>query len=146
VAVSLVLALLACVPESETQKQVRDLEGRLRPFPPAEVITANLEISERHLKWLREAHSAIPSHQQIAYAAHVVEAEQLHEAWSELYSARRCLKGTRFFEDGSKKKAEPELDVANAFVEALEKRLGEVNFRAGRMPPPVPVWRFQWVD
>jgi hypothetical protein len=31
-------------------------------------------------------------------------------------------------------------------IRLLEELLGEEDFALGRMPPPVPVWRFQWVD
>ena len=153
-AFSLALALLACVPETEAQKQIRELEARLRSFPPAEVVRANLAFSTRHLTWLREVRATIPAHRQLMMAAHVAEAERLNNAWKSLDNATdtiaevksivaKCRTDSR---SGSYKFLPEVVRCSQRCVDALEELLGPENFRVGRMPPPVPFWYFQWIN
>jgi hypothetical protein len=146
----LVLVLAALSPfETETQMRVRKLEEQLRPFPPAEVIADNCFVSNRYYDRLREVGGVIPSHQREAFAVHLAEAERLRDAWSSLAKATKFLKHVRCQADGGmdeNERSEVLLKVSARFIKALETNLGEEAFRAGRMPPPVPYWRFQWVD
>jgi hypothetical protein len=149
VAFPLALALLACVPESETQKQVRVLEERLRPFPAEDVIAFNLEICNQHVSWMKNADCAIPSHHKHRYAAWLTEAERLQDTWNCLSRARIFLKEARRVAEENPPRIQhgPSVfRVTQRYIDHLELLLGEENFAFGRMPPPVPIWRFQWVD
>jgi hypothetical protein len=152
----LVLLLAALIPETKAQEWVRDLEEQLRQFPSAEVVAYNLDSSFQHISWLREAGAAIPTHRREVYAAHLADAERLQNAWLYLDRANRTLQlarhiadGGRIYDDGLYKPPDTVrsfLSTAAHYIEALETLLGEEAFRAGRMPPPVPYWRFQWID
>jgi hypothetical protein len=154
VAFSLALALLACVPETETQKQVRELEARLRPFPPAKVVRANLEISSRHLAWLQEVRATMPAHRRETMAAQIAEAERLHTLWTSLNratirvaEAKSVVAKVQQDKGSGSYKFLPEvIRFSQRCLDTLEELLGPANFGTGRMPPPVPVWRFQWVE
>jgi hypothetical protein len=147
----LVLVLAACASTIEDQGQVRELEERLSHFPPAELVAENLGFSGQHLCWLREAGASIPSHRREAYAAHLAEAELLYDTWVYLDLASFHLKLARRLAARGRMGTphlggQTTLEIAAGYIEALETLLGEEAFLTGRMPPPVPYWRFQWVD
>jgi hypothetical protein len=150
VTLHLVLLLAPFTSTIEDQVQVRELEERLSHFPPAEVIAESLRIGKEHIWWLKNAGDAKPSHWREAYAAHLAEAERLYDTWNSLHRARyafivdRCAarQGVlNHLPDGG-----TDLEETAKLIEALETNIGEEAFRAGRMPPPVPYWRFQWID
>jgi hypothetical protein len=158
VTITLALALLACVPKTEAQKQVREVEKLLCQFPPAEVIDDNLRWSKEHYCWLEKAGGAVPSHRREAYGSHLTEAKRLYDAWMCRFRASHRLTQARYLADTGRKnnfsafnkypvQTVPELlEEAELFISALEELLGKDNFNVGRMPPPVPYWRFQWID
>jgi hypothetical protein len=151
VTISLALALLACIPETDAQKQVRELEARLRQFPPAEAIANNLALSEKHYCWLVRTGLAIPSHRRNGHAAHLADAKRLYDAWSYLDQASRNLKDAKCPPMGGGsynpfRTVESMLFMSERGIELLESSLGEEAFCAGRMPPPVPIWRFLRID
>jgi hypothetical protein len=147
---------MAFVPETEAQTQVRKLEEQVRQVPPAEIVATNVAFSQQHLCWLRETGAAIPSHRREAHAAQLADAKRLRDAWLYLDHANRILQlarrmadGGRIYDDGFYKPPDTVrsiLSTAGHSIEALETVLGEEAFSAGRMPPPVPVWRYQWIE
>jgi hypothetical protein len=158
VTLHLVLALLVFTPQSELQKRVRELEGRLRQFPPAELIADNFDFSRQHLRWLQATGPAIPFHRREAHHARLTEAKRLHGAWWCLSLATRRLEEAKelvvegrkdnrsIFNKYCPQTVEELLEEAERYICVLENLLGDANFRSGVMPPPVPVWRFQWID
>jgi hypothetical protein len=151
VTLRLILVLAAFIPETESQKRVRELEERLRQFPPAEVIAKNLAMSEEHYCWLVRARAAIPSHRRDAHDVHLADAERLYDAWQYLDRANFTLKYARRVANGARmdnplRAVESLFETAAHYMDSLEAILGEEDFSAGRMPAPVPYRYFQWVN
>jgi hypothetical protein len=155
---SLMFALFTSFPETEPQKQIRGLERRLHQFPPADVVRDNLELSMCYLSWLQRANAIAPVHQRDAMTTRIAEARHLYGVWSSLNRATTQLGEVKMLVAlGRKDNRSPSnrywpqtveklLSLAEMWIDGLESTLGEENFGAGRMPPPVPVWRFQFVD
>jgi hypothetical protein len=92
-------------------------------------------------------------------AMRIAEAEHLYGVWSSLDKATTQLAEVKsLVAQGRKDNRSPGnkycpiqtveklLSLAEFWIDGLESSLGEEDFSAGRMPPAVPVWRFQWVD
>jgi hypothetical protein len=158
VTISLALSLLAFVPETASHRQLRELERRLLQFPPEDVVRDNLAFGNRHLEWLQVASAIVPAHRREAMAAHVAEAERLYGVWCCLFRANiQIAEVKRLVAMGRKDNGSPMnkyfpqtveklLTLAESWIDDLESSLGDEAFRAGRMPPAVPYWRFQWID
>jgi hypothetical protein len=157
VTLHLVLVLAAFTSKVEAQEQIRKVEERLRQFPPPKVVGDFAHMSNEHICWLRHVGAAMPSHRREAYAAWLADAECLDDAWSYLDNAYRLLGQAKDLADGRRVKpilfgsfpeetVEGKLACAQKCITRLKTLLGEEAFIAGRMPPPVPYWRFQWID
>jgi hypothetical protein len=149
VTLHLVLVLAAFTSKVEAQEQIREVEERLRQFPPPKVVGDFADMSNEHICWLRHVGAAMPSHRREAYAAWLADAECLNDAWSCLDDAYRLLGQAKNMADGRRfpeETVEGKLAFAQMYIAHLKKLLGEEAFIAGRMPPPVPYWRFQWID
>lgn len=107
----------------------------LQRFPSFANATANRNFAWAHLEWAteeRDHNSLDPFHPRcLGLNAHVVEAQCCYDAWSDLAVVLDH---------------EYPFDSRVAYLEKVQLRLGAANFRAGRMPPPAPVWRFQRID
>jgi hypothetical protein len=154
--IHLVLAL-SLTPVIKTNETIRKLEDVLRRFPSSDVVSQNYKFSRQHFLWTKDAGAIVPSHQRKRCAAHLAEAERLYLAWDSLDTATRSLKkASRLTVDGlldnsslldeREESAECWLATAERYIETLEGLIGHENFALGRMPPPVPIWRFHWVD
>jgi hypothetical protein len=147
------LALTYLIPGALAQGRVLSVEARLRQFPPTAVALDSAELGRRHCEWLSCAGGAVPPHRYSAYGAHIGAAHGLSKAWACLYEARRRVEVARdlvnkggkdnrnsFNSFNSPDTVEQNLYYAEFYIEFLERSLGDDDFRAGRMPPPVPYW------
>jgi hypothetical protein len=156
VTLCLVAALLASYPEQPAEKQIRLLEQRLRQFPPKAVAENFVNLSHNHVRWLNEVATVIPVHQRHHHAGHLKEAIDLETCWECLYGAESDLMDARRMVETGQIKGSTfgfyrpglteVLHSAERYLDSLEMRLGDDAFQAGRMPPPVPYWRFQRID
>jgi hypothetical protein len=153
----IVLALSAIGHEMHVQWHLRELEAQLSQFPPVSVAEVGYDLSWDHVLWLEAAGAAIAAHRRDAYEAQLSEARRMLRPWQflalarkELYQVRHCAyrwqRDNRSFDNKSPESLSALLEDAELWIHALERKLGEEDFRAGRMPPPVPIWRFQWID
>jgi hypothetical protein len=150
----LALVLASITFTIDAREQVRRVEERMRQFPPAEVAANFFAMSAEHYSWVQKTGAVIPTHRREAYTAHLADAERLYDAWSYLDAATRLLEEARCLAVGRRmpihsflvETVESKLACARKCVNRLETLLGEEAFCAGRMPPPVPYWRFQRID
>jgi hypothetical protein len=155
VAVSLVLAVSLLPTMAERADFIRELEERICQFPSFEVAYVNHALSSDHLQWVQQARAVVPLHRRKLFAAHLADAERFNDAWCWLSYAKRNLKDAKYslegkclvpYINGFRDTFETRTAAARQSIDKLEKILGKEAFHAGRMPPPVPMWRFQWVD
>jgi hypothetical protein len=146
---SFAVLMLAHVAEAQTNEQISELEERLRKFPPLEVIKQNLSFSDSFIRSLTDANSTVPADRREAYTSLVREAERLNEVWLRLRYARGIVKSTRQLSKSLS--GETMLVVTSEYINCskveiarLKAALSAEDFRAGRMPPSVPYWRFKW--
>lgn len=100
------------------------LETDLRWFPPREVAEVNYKLAQEHVDWLKLMVKANPTED---YGPWLKDAEQCRVCWEDLYDCHRYY--------------------ATVWrLEFLRMRLGQESYWAGRMPPPVPLWRFRRID
>jgi hypothetical protein len=97
----------------------------------------------------------VPLHRRKELDAHLADAERLNDAWCWLSFAKRNLKDAKDslegkcevpYINGFRETLDTRTAAARQGIDKLEKILGKEAFRFGRMPPPVPIWRFQRVD
>jgi len=114
------------------------------------------------MRRLDDLRAAIPVHRRDAFAKQQQDGKSLWTIWHCLDEARTLLQEAQSLADQGKTdtrgsnraKTVPELvytvpellEEAERYIRILEGFLGEENFCAGRMPPPVPYWNFQWAN
>jgi len=97
-------------------------------FPPAVVARSMRELSQKHQEWVGEQYrKAIGPCEEKFWMTWGWEARVCEEAWGDLCSA---------YDEG--------FDPRNrrAHLGFLRDKLAPEYYYAGRMPPPVPLWRF----
>jgi hypothetical protein len=102
--------------------------GDLRWFPPAAVVSANVELASRHVAWLRQRQEAWPENDR----TWLEEALHALAVWRTLERAQLCTDG------------DPDW-TAGRLLE-LRDYLGPEDYFFGRMPAVVPLHRFRWLD
>jgi hypothetical protein len=122
VAAAITMAFTLLDPTEVEQARLISLE--LARFPPAQVTEAYLELNSKHLDWLDL---------QIEFLA----TERLIQWRKECWKFEACWCNLALAQD-----TERSLTRRRGRLEWLKRKLGEVAFSQGHMPPPVPLWRF----
>ncbi len=117
----LALALNACpIPPPDYVYDSVEVEHDVKRFPCKQVARANMDFANRHIEWLKAWQTIDDSPEVQEW---LIEACELQDCWWALHFA--WVRPTRA------------CDMDN-----LRKRIGEENYRLGRMPAPVPMVRF----
>lgn len=93
----------------------------LHRFPPKAIVDQNVTFAEKHIRWLE---SQRDWHKGRDVDGWLWEARECLASWTEL---QRC-----HYASSTREK-----------LHDLKWRLGWADYSAGRMPPPVPLWRFE---
>jgi hypothetical protein len=101
-------------------------------------------MSDQHIDWLNNASALIPVHRRESFVARLGEAKRLQETWWHLDRASLCLIKAK--QAVRRNDVEEYLAFGEKYLSDLKQNIGEESFALGRMPPPVPYWRFQWID
>jgi hypothetical protein len=152
VVVPMTLVMLAFVAENETKKKISQLEEQMRPFPQAEAIKRNLSLTSSFVQWQTVVSAPRDANKPGRNPNLVEDAKRVEEVWFALSFAASAVKNTRDIADGKYGGAlevrlaitEDFLNSAKIDVARLKRLIGAENFRAGRMPPPVPYQYIKW--
>lgn len=99
-------------------------------FPPPCVTEAMLESADQHIEWLQSMKKVDPSRRD-HWDTWIADAERCRQPWKNLDSSHRALS------DSWEKRR---------YLRFLRMRLGCADYYAGRMPCPLPLYHFQWID
>jgi len=117
------LAALSAIPLPLSEP----VEAILARFPDKQTADACREIAVAHVRWLENEIAVFPSRAE-DFDEWLSQAKRYKSAWQYLCSAHWNYPGN-----------------ANCVYNALEELrmlIGEENYLAGRMPPPMPYWFF----
>lgn len=123
-------AFLVELPAFQTPVPVDPLAAELAPFPGPELVRINRAFARTHVEWL-EAHATVHGWYADDCGAWLLDACRCHRAWDLLDDAQEQWRTPACRRES---------------LECLRRRLGEVDYRAGRMPAVVPLWRFRRMD
>ena len=104
-------------------------------FPSSEIASEAIELNAKYRTWL-EANRPLDDHTGMWLKA-MTEADALWEIWQSVANLHSVTD-----ESGN----EYLLEELRNRLEELRDVMGEEAYYAGRLPPPVPIWRFQRVD
>jgi hypothetical protein len=104
----------------------------LHRFPPADVALRFYNQSQEHLQFLNDRWKGLGQYSRHANEWSAWYQEQLNINW-----AWWCLKESQIHYYGFQRQD---------MLKKLRDQLGDEAFLAGRMPPPVAVWRFERTD
>lgn len=144
--IQLLLAMAPLIDDTLMWEKILSLEARLGQFPSRAVASVGVDVSKEHLRWLKDVRSVIPGHRRDTFAAQFGAAERFHQTWFILYLARcrvdtaKDLMNESRKHSGNYRKLEDLIAAAKSWIDTLESWLGDDDFRAGRMPLPVPYW------
>jgi hypothetical protein len=106
-------------------EHARLLDLELARFPSAQVTQASFDLNDKHLDWLNLQLEYSPTSQIIEWNN---ESSWYRRCWGNLKLAQ--------YQNHN-------LGMRLDALQSLRTELGEVPFALGRMPPPVPIWRFK---
>ena len=101
-------------------------QEEMRRFPDERVTAECLQMPNRYVEWSRRRQAGMPTSLRDEADEDVLSGQWCQEAWSKLDDYHRW--GIR------------------SCAGELRDMLGDDSFFKGRMPPPVPLWRFRSVD
>lgn len=102
----------------------------LHRFPPAAVAEPYYKLASAHRDWIcQQKPKALTRADEAFWWAWQLEADHCRRAWDHLWDAHRV---TVF-----------EVSARRRWLAKLRETIGEQDYWDGRMPPPVPVWRFR---
>lgn len=120
------LLLAAAAFAQDCQPPLTDLAR----FPPQELCWGQVRFADRHLAWLEDrGRLGLMTGEELVAVKE--DALWCRRCWDELDSAGRA-----FYPEESRRAA----------LGRLRRLLGDGAYLAGRMPPPVPLWRFGRAD
>ena len=97
-------------------------------FPSAWTAAEAVFMADQHIAWLRERVENVKLSEREAYQDWLKEATARWDVWDDLERAHR------FKEDSP--------GACKSFLETIRRKIGHARYYAGRMPHPLPVWRF----
>lgn len=106
------------------QTPTPSVDVELQRFPPRAAVRANLDFATAHVAYLEARVALAPYRSDLA--EWLSEARRLRLAWNALDSAQ-------IFCEETDRRCE---------LDTLRELIGADAFFQGRMPPPVPLWRF----
>ena len=118
------MAIAMCLAMSDSRPVLSDRDR----FPPAMIAKSNLKFNLGYQDYIK-LRLAYEIHNQDYWWEALQETEYLYCCWDWLHAAQE---GEGRDEEYWKKS-----------LGRLKGLIGEGNFAAGGMPPPVPIWRFQ---
>ncbi len=129
--------LLLCLGWGDPHPELPPLSD-LDRFPVKWVVEEQLEFSRQHRAWLRVQQGAHP-YWSADWQPWLDEAQELWDVWSLLDSA-----WMEWTDDGWEGGEPFDVDAyRRGLLAQLRDRLGYRDYYEGRMPPPVPIWRFR---
>lgn len=113
-------------------------------FPPASVVEPLLELSIAHLEYRR--HLPRDSYHDLRNWYWLCEAHRCREAWGILEEIQATEIGSRWEGSGELTRPRNSERVRRQKLGELRDLIGRKDYHAGRMPPPVPLWRYVCLD
>lgn len=100
----------------------------LHRFPAAAVAKANYDFATEHRNWVNKQKPLAPRDES-RWLDWQAEAAHCRKAWDNLWDANQV----QLYDANARRK----------WLYRLRVTIGEEDYWIGRMPPPVPLWRFE---